>query len=42
MENVTIEEDTFQHRHGDMENEETAPVFETEDQMEAHSGQDFH
>ena len=25
-----------------MENEETAPMFEEEDQLEAHSGQDFH
>ena len=25
-----------------MENEQTAPVFEAEDQLEAHSEQDFH
>ena len=25
-----------------MENEETTPVFKAEDQLEAHSGQDFH
>ena len=42
MENVAMEEDTFQQRHGYMENEETAPVFEAEDQLEAHSVQDFH
>ena len=35
-------EDTFQQRHGDMENEEMAPVFEPKDQLESHSGQDFH
>ena len=37
-----MEEDTVQQRHGDMENEETAPVLEAEDQLEAHSGKDFH
>ena len=42
MENVAMEEDTFQQRHGDMENEETTLVFEAEDQLEAHSGKDFH
>ena len=42
MENVAMEEDTFQQRHGDMENEEMALVFEAEDQLEAHSGKDFH
>ena len=42
MENVAMEEDTFQQRHGDMENEEAAPVFEVQDQLEAHSGKDFH
>ena len=42
MENVAMEEDTFQQRHGDMENEETTPVFEAEDQLEAHCGKDFH
>ena len=42
MENVAMEEDTFQQRHGDMENEETTPVFEAKDQLEAHSEQDFH
>ena len=42
MENVPMEEDTFQQRHGDMENEETAPAFKAEDQREAHSGQYFH
>ena len=35
MENVAMEEDTFQQKHGDMENEETAQVFEVEDQLEA-------
>ena len=42
MENVAMEEDTFQQRHGDMENEETTPAFEAEDQLEAHSGKYFH
>ena len=42
MENVAIEEDTFQQRHGDMENEETTLVFEAEDQLESHSGKYFH
>ena len=42
MENVAMEEGTFQQRHGDMENEETAPVFEVEDQLEAHNGKYFH
>ena len=37
-----MEEDTVQQRHGDMENEETSLVFEVEDQLEAHSGKDFH
>ena len=37
-----MEEDTVQQRHGDMENEEMTPVFEAEDQLESHSGQDFH
>ena len=35
---VAMEEDTFQQRHGDIKNEEMAPVFEAEDQLEAHSG----
>ena len=39
---VDMEEDTVQQRHGDMENEETAPVFEVEDKLEAHSGKYFH
>ena len=39
---VAMEEDTVQQRHGDMENEERAPMFETEDQLEAHSGKYFH
>ena len=39
---VAMEEDTVQQRHGDMENEEATPAFEVEDQLEAHSGQDFH
>ena len=38
MENVAMEEETFQQRDGDMENEETTPVFKVEDQLEAHSG----
>ena len=38
MENVAMEEDTFQQRHGDMENEEMAPVFKAKNQLEAHSG----
>ena len=42
MENVAMEEDTFQQRQGDMENEEMAPVFKVEDQLEAHSGKYFH
>ena len=42
MENVAMKENTFQQRHGDMENEETTPVFEAEDQLEARSGKDFH
>ena len=37
-----MEEDTVQQRHGDMENEETTLVFEAEDRLKAHSGQDFH
>ena len=39
---MATEEETFQQRHGDMENEEMAPVFEAEEQLEAHSGKDFH
>ena len=39
---VAMEEDTFQQRHGYMENEETVPLFEAKDQLESHSGQDFH
>ena len=39
---VAMEEYTFQQRHGDIENEETSPVFEVEDQLEAHSGKYFH
>ena len=35
MENVAMEEDTFQQRHGDMKNEETNPVFATDNQLEA-------
>ena len=37
-----MEEDTVQQRDGDMENEETTPMFEVEDQLEAHNGQYFH
>ena len=37
-----MEEDTIQQRHGDMENEETTPVFVAEDQLEAQSGKYFH
>ena len=37
-----MEEETVQQRHGDMENEETTPVFEAEDQLEAHSRKYFH
>ena len=37
-----MEEDTIQQIHGYMENEETTPVFEAENQLEAHSGKDFH
>ena len=39
---VAMEEDTLQQRHGDMENGEMAPVFEAEDQLEAHNGKYFH
>ena len=42
MENVAMEEDTFQQRHEDMENEETTPMFKAEDQLEAQSGKYFH
>ena len=42
MENMAMEEDKFQQRHGYMENEERTPVFEAEDQLEAHSGKYFH
>ena len=42
MENVAMQEDTFQQRHGDMENEETTLVFEVKDQLESHSGKYFH
>ena len=38
---VDMEEDTVQQRHGDMENEETTPVFKAEDQLKAHGGKDF-
>ena len=34
-------EDTVQQGHGDMENEEMTPLFEAENQLESHSGQDF-
>ena len=39
---VDMEEDTVQQRYGDMENEETTPMFEAEDRLEAHSGKYFH
>ena len=42
MENVAMEEDTFQQRHGDMENEEMSPLFKADNQLEAQSGKYFH